>query len=341
MTKNTPDQNEPSILSRILVFLATVVLFLLVFEFLITQAHKDGKNYDIEMWKYSKELKKISSDPILGHEHIPNKKAILQNTEISINSRGMRGPEPLGPELISKEGIHRVLILGSSITLGWGVDYDKTYPELLQGQLNSESPQSPKYEVLNAGIGNYNTQREVELFLRRLTDLKPDMIILSYFVNDAEIIPPPSNNYLLKNSQLAVMLWSRLGQLKTAFGFNKNLLEHYKSVYQEDYQGWQTVKHSFALLQDYAQKHGIKVIVTMIPDIHVLKPYPFDFIHDKVKTLALESGFLYLDFLDSFKSADPHGLWAMPGDPHPNAFGHELMAKQLYDFLKDRKLIAI
>ena len=46
------------------------------------------RNYDIEMWRYSKELKKESENPMLGHEHIPLKEAILQSIKIRINSHG-------------------------------------------------------------------------------------------------------------------------------------------------------------------------------------------------------------------------------------------------------------
>jgi hypothetical protein len=35
----------------------------------------------------------------------------------------------------------------------------------------------------------------------------------------------------------------------------------------------------------------------------------------------------------------PEQLWAMPGDPHPNAFGHELMANAIFPVLA-RKSIA-
>ena len=48
-------------------------------------------NYDIEMWRYSKELKIKTKD--IGHVHQKNKFAILQNVEINLNSDGMRSYE--------------------------------------------------------------------------------------------------------------------------------------------------------------------------------------------------------------------------------------------------------
>ena len=46
--------------------------------------NSNGKNYDVEMWKYSKQLKS-SEDVNIGHEHKPNAKAMLQNVEIRTN----------------------------------------------------------------------------------------------------------------------------------------------------------------------------------------------------------------------------------------------------------------
>ena len=78
-------------------------------------------NYDIEMWRYANELKQKSDDPALDFDHLRSKKALLQSTEIRLNSWGLRGPEPL-PE---RADLRRILFLGGSITLGWGVPEDQ------------------------------------------------------------------------------------------------------------------------------------------------------------------------------------------------------------------------
>ncbi len=314
-------EKQPSIFESLIVFGITLAIIALGLEFFLVNKNKDGKNYDIEMWKYSRQLKKISDNPKLGHEHIANKKALLQNTEIRINSLGMRGAEPdnIKPKF---------LILGSSITLGWGVEESKIYPEILQEKL------ADKYEVLNAGIGNYNSVREIEAFFAKYQDLKPKTILLSYFVNDAEIIPAPKRNWLLENSQLAVTLWSRLEQIKRKFGVQESFEEHYKNIYQDDYPGWLETQAAFNRLADYALKNDTRVIVTMIPDIHNLENYPFDFIHSKIKQVSAQNNFEYIDFLDSFKNINnQEELWAMPGDPHPNELGHAMMAEQILDYL--------
>src|SRR5271170_3617132 len=70
-------------------------------------------NYDIEMWRYAKDLKTPSDDPRLGHDHIKNASAVLQSTLIRTDEWGLRG----GPVPPRDPSIRRILFLGGSITL--------------------------------------------------------------------------------------------------------------------------------------------------------------------------------------------------------------------------------
>ena len=56
----------------------------------------------------------------------------------------------------------KILFLGSSISLGWGVEQKDSYPGIIQTKLSSDSL---NYLVLNGSIGNYNTFRYVNNFL--------------------------------------------------------------------------------------------------------------------------------------------------------------------------------
>jgi len=320
------ENKTPSLIENTIVFLVTILIMAVALEGFLVFQNKDGKNYDVEMWKYSRSLKTISPNKDLGHEHKPGFTARLQNVDIRINNLGMRGGEP------NLKADTKIIMLGSSITLGWGVSEELIYPSILKQSLQARTNRS--IEVFNAGVGNYNTFREVESFFLKYKTLNPDIIVLNYFVNDAEILPAPKSNWLLENSQLAVLLWSRLEQIKTKFGVQESFEEHYKNIYQNDFEGWILTKKSFAKLGKYANDRNIPVVVAMIPDIHNLKNYPFGFIHKKIKKLSEDNGFEFVDLYDSFKNIEkPEEIWAMTGDPHPNAKGHQLIANQLLPVL--------
>ena len=283
------------------------------------------QNYDIEMWRYANELKKRSDDPELGHEHIPNSEALLQSVDIRINERGLRGApvEPLAP------GQRRILFLGGSITLGWGVPEDQVLTSLIAKKFADDGKQ---VQVLNAGIGNYNAERYTELFFKRLEDLKPTDIVVHFFLRDAEKLDAGGGNFFLRNSELAVTVWIAMNRLFGPSGPTV-LEDHYRQVYNPEEPGYKAMRASLQKLADYAKANNIRLTMAMMPDVHDLENYRFGWIHERMAGLAREMGYTFVDLLPAFAGLKPSDVWAMAGDPHPNARGHKLMADAIYPLL--------
>src|SRR5882724_1770369 len=102
----------------------SIILFVVSFiaaaafaEVAVSLKNSSMTNYDVEMWRYAKELKQPSPDPVRGHEHVKNSSAVLQSVNIRTDDWGMRG----GPVAPRRPDTRRILVLGDSITLGWGV----------------------------------------------------------------------------------------------------------------------------------------------------------------------------------------------------------------------------
>jgi len=321
--------NKKFIFSVIFVVISIVIALCLA-EGTLLLKNSSMRNYDIEMWRYSKELKKESKNPLLGHEHIPSKEAVLQSVKIRTNRHGLRGDE-VKPK---QESIKRILFLGSSITLGWGVAEEETLTERLEDMFNSEGKH---IEILNAGIGNYNSVRYVEHFLTRLTHLEPNVIVVQYFVNDAEAIEFARGNWFLRNSQFGVTLWTAWNRFFKSKG-EEALLRHYNLTYAPNNRGFQQMVSALKRLAGYAKDKNISIMLVMTPDFHNFKDYPFDSIHLSMAEISRDLGFVYVDLLPTFLHRDAKNLWNMPGDPHPNSFAHELMANTLYPFLKNPDL---
>ena len=53
----------------------------------------DGQNFDIEMWRYAQDLKRVSDIPGMGHEHVPGGEGIYMGVPVKINSVGWRDEE--------------------------------------------------------------------------------------------------------------------------------------------------------------------------------------------------------------------------------------------------------
>lgn len=306
--------------------LVSLTVALALGEGIVRLKNADMETYDIEMWRYSNTLKKRSEDPALGHEHVPSSSAILQKVEIRTNREGLRGPELPPP----RPGQRRILFLGSSITLGWGVPENQVLTSLVADRFHADGQD---VVVINGGIGNYNSTRYVELFMTKLKATEPTDIVIQYFVNDAEVLDAGGGNFLLRNSELAVTLWIAFNRYFAKTG-ETSLIEHYRAIYDHNTAGYQAMVGALGRLADYAKAHGIRVYLAMTPDVHNLVNYKLGFIDDDMEKISARLGFTFVDFLPVLSGTPPQQIWATPGDPHPNAFGHRLMADALYPVLK-------
>jgi lysophospholipase L1-like esterase len=301
---------------------ASILFFaLILIEGMLRIVNSDMTNYDIEMWRYAKELKQ--ADSLFGHKHIKNKSSILQGVEIKLNSRGMRSDE-------FKNDEKKILFLGSSISLGWGVELNDSYPQIIQTKLLLDSI---NYKVLNGSVGNYNTFRYVNNFLDNNDDINPNIIVINYFINDVETLPIGSSNWFLQNSQLIASLTMAYKKLFAKSGLD--LKSYYKNLYLEDNPSFIEMNNSLVKLSKYSKKTNTPILLVVIPDIHFLENYPFELIHKKMKNISLDLEFEYHDLLPSLKGISFEKLQIIPGDSHPNAYGHKKMAETLYPILKE------
>ena len=159
-------------------FLKVLFLFIYIIavgEFAIRTIFSYINIYDIEMLKYAKKLKKRSNNPSLSHEHIPNRQYKLMGVDIKLNSLGHRNPDLEYQKDNSESRIH---IIGSSITLGWGVEEKNTFSSILQKKLNLNQNIKKNIFVINGGIGNTNTQHHYHLLEDQVDLTQPDVIIL-------------------------------------------------------------------------------------------------------------------------------------------------------------------
>jgi hypothetical protein len=312
------------IFGNILVCFLTLSVGLVAGEVMLRVKNLDQKNYNIEMWRYAKLLKQRSSDPVLGHEHRPETSARLQGVEVRINQLGMRGPEV---DLNKSKTKKRILFLGTSNTLGWGVEEADTLCAQVQNKLGQEA------QVFNAGIGNYNAERYVRFYEKGLRYIKPDVVVINFFIRDAEILEPGGGNFFLRHSQLAATFHQFINTFSFGFKDPSRLIDYYRNMYSPEHEGFQAMSEAFARLNNLAKEDGFKVVFTVIPDVHAIAPYPFGFIHERMRTLALSYGWDFIDFQDVLGEMPQKDLWVMPGDPHMNALGQEKMAIYLLPHL--------
>jgi hypothetical protein len=117
------------VLFPVLLGAVTIVLTALFLEVAVRLVVDDGMQFDLEMWKYARDVKVVSENPTIGHEHGANRKAALMGVDVETSAQGLRdrafSPEP-------KPGVPRILMIGDSLTFGWGVPYEATFSKRIE-----------------------------------------------------------------------------------------------------------------------------------------------------------------------------------------------------------------
>jgi|GEM_PF-1705283 len=102
---------------------------------------------------------------------------------VATNDQGLRGGRNVSPRPAANA--LRVLCLGDSFTYGVGVDDRFTYPALLEQFLQARLPDRT-VEVLNAGVPFYDIFDETAYFLEKGRRMRPDVVVLQFYINDLE-----------------------------------------------------------------------------------------------------------------------------------------------------------
>lgn len=110
---------------------------------------------------------------------------------IKVNSYGFRGPEMMQTNPHQRV---RIAAVGDSITDGFYVDNEATYPYFLQELLQKEGWD---VEVINAAHGGGSIDKELAILRKNVLPFDPDIVILTFVTNDIAEIQGTSREDLI------------------------------------------------------------------------------------------------------------------------------------------------
>jgi hypothetical protein len=300
-------------MKNILLILGVTLICLFALEGLTRLVVDTGIVYELEMWKYARQVKMRDYQPDLGHRHRPNANAQLMAKDVRTNAFGFRGPARAEK---AEPGVARIAFVGDSIAMGWGVAEEETFTNQVLAMLKA---QGRKVDGYNMGVGNYNTTQELALFRNLGARMKPDIIVLVYFINDAEPMPNYAvNDWLEEHSAAWVVLTYRLDSLFRQFGYSPDWKKYYRDLYEPTAAGWIKTQQAIAGFAAEARELGVPLVVFNIPELRELKPYPFGDVTAKVRAVVEKQGLPFVDLLPTVENLEPSSLWVTVPDPHPN-----------------------
>ena len=327
--------------AALLPVVAALALLAVMAEIVTRFVNRSGAIYDVEMYRYSRTLKEDAPAEAraMHHWHRANAEAVLQGVSIRTNALRMRDKPR---EATKAPGVTRVLVVGDSITLGWGVPQDRTYSAVLDSRLSERGVGA--YEVMNAGVGNYTLSRMVGYYDFALRKLNADTVVLAFYLTNASREQESSMSRVLDTPlQFPVFLWSRGLRAYARFSKAASFKDFYLNLYRDGEPEYETFKGQLRDFVTSLRTEKRNVLLVNVPDVRYASqgPYPFQPISDRVLAIGRDAGAQTVDLLASVRDLPPSVAVNSEEDRHPAAVAHERFADDILQSLRASGFVSL
>ncbi len=266
----------------------------------------------------------------------------------TFNSEGWRDSER---DIEKPVNVIRILGLGDSYTFGQGVKHEHLFLSLLGPLLESQIA-GKQIETINTGQPGYNTSMQKQLLERRGLDYRPDVVLLSFVPNDVEpdiytdrpkvefftefTTSYAQGDWLSQYSELWMLARRKYLQHRTADSYLRKSINSYLNEPEK----WDRCRDALAGIQDLCKQKDCKLAITIFPFfVNLNGEYPFEPIHDHVRSFCKETQIPVLDLREIFRDFEGPELWVHPTDQHPNELAHRIAAGAIAKFLVEKQLV--
>jgi lysophospholipase L1-like esterase len=271
---------------------------------------------------------------------------------VDINSHGLRTPETT---YVKSPGVFRILNLGDSTVMGWGVRQEDTYGQRLEQFLNQQNAGDRHYEVINAGVPGWNLENEQAYLQAEGLKYQPDLIMLEVTIaNDingksallARGRPGPIE-WLRAHTYFWPFLTVQMRWIEARAGGHRRIDEIDPPTDPSKYfpldpqaERWTEIWEHVSAIKQLAEENHAQFMLVLFPlEFQVLDAnYPT--LAQKILTAkAAEDGIPLVEVLPAFQKAcqqKPGGVCQLEDHylfadvwMHPSAYGHQLVATEI------------
>jgi hypothetical protein len=266
----------------------------------------------------------------IWYELKPNQSKLFRGVPFQTNSQGLADDEY---ELEKPPNTIRVAVVGSSWTMGSGVELEDVFHSVLEREFNS-SASVTRYEFINFGVENYGLQEIIATLRYKVLRYDPDLILFEM----TESTPvfrwadhkTPFVPLLPRNRAWDSMIKLRLAGLLGLPSRDAVKLQGYVDVVGPTEHGLisRQVARALSDLGEISRTNNIPVVAAWLR----ITPGDENKLGPVFLQRAEESGVTGV-VIDMDKFLQPgesrQKLLVSRAEPHPNAYGHELIAAEL------------
>ena len=310
-------------------------------------------------------------DPLpIFYDHSYNRfrgKPFAQTPGFRLNSKGFKDVEY---QKEKKPGTFRILGIGDSFTYG-SVPYVNNYLTVAEEKLNQ---QGANVEIINMGIPSIGPREYLSLFVIEGLPLKPDMVLVSFFIGNDFMGDSENKRKLYTYSYVASLIYYLYSAQTKYEGITKYTLEYhddvpnftdeaYLNIEKERSRIFLKQNQAFGTQLDAAMSYLIKMksicdeqkislVVVLLPDelqvsrtlqtsvwrALALTPDAIDLSlpNRLISERLTQNGIDSFDLLSEFQSAGEQKRLYRPNDSHWNIEGNKLAAEIISAQLSSR-----
>jgi lysophospholipase L1-like esterase len=255
----------------------------------------------------------------------PNVRTEWNGVRFSTNRLGYRTPEVSIPK---PKGVFRIVILGSSNTMGHGVNDDEMYARLLEDWLNSpEAGTDRRVEVVNLAVSSDSPSQNLVRLQEDVPALEPDWILNDVTVLDYSLEELHLHTIVRKNREIpfgylrTILLNAGVSPSDTRNTFSAKLRGTTEAILDGAYEGW------------IREANSLGVPLTLIHLPRTDAPIENRNLRRLAERLAARHSIPMIDLTDAYGDRKISEYRLSPWDKHPSVLGHRLIFEKLRDAL--------
>lgn len=233
-----------------------------------------------------------------------------------------------------KTGNGSIIVLGDSLTYGFGVRYEDTCIFKVQSFLNKTGA---PLSLVNFSTPGFDSRACLSAYNKIKDGIPHRYVIYGLHVND--LIKFPTNYVTAKVHRFRTRMrqWSKavdfvLGKVEKIKSRRKNIkkLLEPSNVWQHYFED---NMNAIKALKAETEKRNAEFLVVILPILVNVREETFKPVYDRIKAQLADNKIDYFDLSDSVRSYKDSELWILPFDQHPNEIANQIFAEKLSVFL--------
>lgn len=248
----------------------------------------------------------------------------------------------IGPYPPRRPGVYRVIVVGDSLTYGYGIPEEATFTHLLNEWMSDDG----RVEFLNLGVSGHQSEDIAKVIDRAIAELVPNLIV--YAVCENDFLPSGVSQYdfsydfplpdgvkmfLLAHSRALQLISDLYDATLRRFHLRRDFFDDILS----DFDGYQRrFERDVGRMALRAKENGLPAIVAIVLDQTVQYNGRGHRIAHIAETIMRDAGFDVVSTEDYYRTYNGDPLYVSRWEGHPNEVANYIWARMLSERLRSR-----